>query len=244
MNMRNGLPTVGFDRFIRREWLDHALETVLTGASLQQIETLVSEEIQGQESARKTIQVLNRWWFREYPQTKDLRKRALHLAMEMPTEEWLLLHWGMALVNFPLFHLTAETIGRLLRLQGQFKKQDITQRVLETHANIGTIPRAVARIIQSLHEWEILERRKGVYTANKVYPIKNDKALEWFMEILIRAAHRDSWDLRDLVQAPETFPFELPSHTTRIARQSEYLITQYEGINREIVLLKEHPQKS
>ncbi len=233
------VPFVGFDRFIRREWLDRVLELALVEEPITSMEERIHEVITGREAARKTLSVLKRWWIYEYPQTRDLRRRALELALEMPHEEWLLLHWGMALVNFPLFHVTSQTTGRLLRLQGEFRRQDIIQRVLETHANVGTIPRAVARIIQSMNEWKVIKKVKGSYTVNIMCPVENDKALEWFIEVLIRAAGRDSWDLRDLVNASEAFPFNIPFHTVHVARQSKRLAVQYEGIGREIVTMRQ-----
>jgi len=234
----NHLPLVGFDRFIRREWLDRTLEFALAGESAQTIRAWMDDVVEGRDAARKTADVLVRWWLREYPETSDLRERALQLALEMPHREWFVLHWGMALVNFPLFHAVARTIGRLLRLQGEFKRRDITQRILEIYSNVGTIPRAVARIVQSMDEWEVIKRIDEAYKLHTVHAIDNDKALEWFVEVCVRAPGRDAWDLRDLLRSPEMFPFDIPPQAAYIARRSKYLTVQYEGSDREIVTVR------
>ena len=235
---QRSLPAVGFDRFVRREWLDRVLELALAEEPPEAVKVWIKGAVAGRDAARKTADVLIRWWFREYPETVDLRRRALGLALEMSPENWLVLHWGMALANFPLFHSVAQVTGRLLRLQGEFKSRDITQRILEMHANVGTIPRVVTRILQSMVDWRVIKRAEDIFTADCVHSVQDVEVLEWFVEVLVRSAGRDAWDLRDLPHAPEAFPFEIPPHIARVARQSEHLSVQYEGSDREIVVVR------
>ncbi len=235
---QRSLPAVGFDRFVRREWLDRVLELALAEEGPEAVGAWMESFGGGTEATRKTVHVLVRWWLREYPETADLRRRALKLASRVPQEEWFALHWGMALANFPLFHSTAQVTGRLLRLQGEFRSRDVTRRILEKHANVGTIPRAVRRMVQSMVDWRVIKKVGDVFTADRLHPIQDTKTLEWFVEALVRAAGRDAWDLRDLPHAPEAFPFEIPPHIARVARQSEHLSVQYEGSDREIVVVR------
>lgn len=122
--------------------------------------------------------------------------------------------------------------------QGEFRSRDITRRILEKHANVGTIPRAVRRILQSMVDWGVIKKAGNLYTAYRVCSISDKEALEWFIEAVVRAAGRDAWDLRDLPHAPEVFPFEIPQHVAYIAQQSEHLSVQYEGADRQIVVVK------
>ena len=136
------LPTVGFDRFVTLEWMNYALDLALLGQPPEVLRSWLSSQITGPDAIRKTYNVLSNLWLVPYPRTQQLRQKGIELAQQVTLEERLVLHWGMALANFALFRTTTQLMGRLMRLQGDFRSQEIISRVLEQYSNANTAGRA------------------------------------------------------------------------------------------------------
>ena len=121
--------TIGFSRFLRWEWMEHAAFLGMSGASADDAKAAldhllanqVAEGSQSKRSARaKAISVLLHVWFPKNPKLIEFRQDALALYRDTEPASRLALHWGMALVNYPFFVSFATNTGRLLRLQGYF----------------------------------------------------------------------------------------------------------------------------
>lgn len=236
----SSLPTVGLDRFIAQAWLDKALDIAASNGSPDELRTWLSRNIAGEAALKKTNSVLSSLWLRSIPETKELRHQALTLAPDLSTDQRIILHWGMALATYPLFRITASTMGRMLRLQGEFQIADIRSRVLEHHGNIGTVPRAVSRIVQSVKDWGLIAYDGDHYVATRLQHVKDRDLLAWLFEACVSTSRRDHWDLADLLQAVELFPFDQGSAGHLALRSSSRFIILREGLDREIVLLAEH----
>lgn len=136
-----------FDRFIRYEWTEHTLEMAINQKPPKTIQDWLIEQGLGNEFARRTGNILSHLWFKTAPMSEPLRTAAIGQFPTLNIYDHLVLHWGMAIVQFPLFRETAQVIGRLGLLQGEFTKEEIINRVLTKHSNQSTIRRAIERTI-------------------------------------------------------------------------------------------------
>ncbi|MCB0112350.1 MAG: hypothetical protein KDE53_40780, partial [Caldilineaceae bacterium] len=160
------------------------------------------------------------------------------LMTKISNSDRIILHWEMALITYPLFRITVSTMGRLLRIQGEFQSSEIRNRVLEQYSNCGGIPRAVYRIIQSVNDWGLINYAEGRYRIPVVVPnVESPMLLAWLFEACVLASQRDHWGITDLLQATELFPFNLGNTGHLVLRQSDRFDILREGLDREVVLL-------
>ena len=146
---------VGFDRFIDIEWCEFALDLAAHPSMRKQdqiaeLKTYLSNFIDGHDGIRKTANVLTRLWLDTDMILSELKKEAIQIHKKGNSVDNVALHWGMSLAVFPLFKDTAAQVGRLCSIQQYFKGNEIHSRLLENYGNVGTLPRSVDRILQSM----------------------------------------------------------------------------------------------
>jgi hypothetical protein len=231
------LPAVGFDRFLKLEWMDYALDLALMGKPPELLREWLSSQVPVYDTLRKTNSLLMNLWLTPYPETQHLLQQGIDLARQTPLEDRLILHWGMALANFSLFRTTARTMGRLLRLHGQFSTQEIVRRVLEQHSNASTVGRAIARILQSMASWGVVHSEAGRYHITAMRLLSEPRLSEWLLEAVLITSGKHSWPMVDLLRANELFPLELSQQAMMILHTSKHFTLSREGLDQEIVTL-------
>jgi hypothetical protein len=235
---KTSLPTIGFDRFIKLTWAEYALDLAIINGEPQQLKKWLKNLIEGQESVRKTFNLLNNLWMRTFPETEQIRIKALELAPTLPPHSRIVLHWGMALANFEMFQNLTNNIGKLIRLQGGFNKQEIQQRMSETYSNQGTIPRAVLRSIQSICDWNVIkETEKHTYICETKNTVKEDDLLMWLLQAGLNRHKDHPVSSYEILRLPELFPFEFIENAQKIIRESSTFTIIREGLNQEYVIL-------
>lgn len=231
------LPTVGFDRFVTLEWMNYALDLALLGQPPEVLRSWLSSQITGPDAIRKTYNVLSNLWLIPYPQTQQLRQKGIELAQQVTLEERLVLHWGMALANFALFRTTTQLMGRLMRLQGDFRSQEIISRVLEQYSNANTAGRAAGRIIQSVATWGVISNKGGRYRLTTVHEVLNPSLTEWLMEAVLLTHNKQHQLMVDLLRTNELFPFDVSNQGAVVLHKSNHFIVSREGLDQEVVRL-------
>ena len=224
-----------FDRFIRYEWAERALELAVQHGSHQSLQNWLIEQGLGTESASRTRNLLSRLWFDVNSSSSKLRADALDLSAALMPKEVLALHWGMAIVQFPVFRETANVIGRLGFLQQEFNKAEIIGRVLEKHSNQTTIRRAVERAIQTMVNWSVLDMTsKSVYRFSTEHSIFSSALAEWLFRSVMIVYPDKYWLLPDLLGSAELFPFDLLHHNITLY-QSQYFTIERDSSGVEII---------
>lgn len=239
MKDRRSLPLVGFDRFVRRAWLDIVLEMASRGCDSSDVRKWIEHEVRGKDAARKTANLLVNLWVRRYPETGELRDRGIAISHEIAKKDWIALHWGMSVANFGIFRASVAAMGKLLQLQGEFQRKDVKSRVLESYSNVGTVPRVVDRILQSITEWGMLKVRDSHYERSTIRSLTNEELVEWLLEAILLSDAREVLGIRDLINAPELFPFRLPESAGLLIHKSSRFAIEREGIDREVVFTRE-----
>jgi hypothetical protein len=118
----------------------------------------------------------------------------------------------MAMAVYPFFSVVAETVGRLLKLQGTAAAVQVQRRVRELLGERETVSRATRRILRSLIDWGVLTdaEHKGTYKAAARYRVKDTRLAAWLIEATLLASGSASVPLDVILQSPALFPFEVP----------------------------------
>lgn len=195
---------IGFDRYIPKRWADNALDIYLYPSKYEngQIETWISQEVTGKETARKIASQLHKLWLNPQMPCEILRQRVKELNISEGQINRSILHYGMALNVFPLLRDTSIAIGRLTSLHGQCTRQEVLQRVVEKYGNPVSLPRAIYRVFQTLEDWALLKSEDNHVVVTEC--LLEDKALQtWFIEALVLSRPSGRVALPELAQAPE-----------------------------------------
>jgi hypothetical protein len=196
-----------FERFVRYEWAERALELAVQDQSPNLLRPWLEGQGLSGDSPRRTANILTWLWFPKDKNVLYLQQEALKLFPSLTLRERRVLHWGMALFAFPNFRQTAKICGRLLRLQGEFYKQEIINRVLENYSNQTTIKRATERVLQTMTDWQVLYASEKVYHASSLETIQRPELATWLLAGLLASAPEQFFLPADLLNAGEFFPF-------------------------------------
>jgi len=228
-----------FDRFVRYTWAERALEMAINQKPPKAIRDWLIDQGLGNESARRTGNILSHLWFKTVPISEPLRTDAIGLFPTLNIYDHLVLHWGMAVIQFPIFRETAQVIGRLGLLQGEFTKEEIINRVLTKYSNQSTIRRAIERTVQTMFDWSAIritpQRHFQLKPAQSIF---SPALAEWLFRAIMIEKPEKYWLLHDLLGAMETFPFELKSLNS-ILYKSPYLTIVRDASGAETIGLRD-----
>lgn len=233
---------IGFDRKLKRAWLDWTAEALLSTQEPEAIyaalHQALREEIPADVSRGKAITLLTGIWLRVPDKLIGLRDEALSLWPELDTQERLALHWGMALVRYPFFRDVVAQAGRLRRLQDTFTTAQLRHDVVARWGERAIVRFSAPRILLSLEEWNVVElvERQAVYRALPPRPLTHKTLCLWLLEIALRSAPTDALPLYDLLHLPELFPFNAQITPGELHQGSRFVLLR-EGNNLELAML-------
>ncbi|MDK9714467.1 MAG: hypothetical protein OEL86_10305 [Sulfuritalea sp.] len=187
------LPSIGFDRFITRSWLDLALDIAAGQRERSDLVALLEQDIVGIEARSKTSIILNRMWLSPHPSLGDYAAAGVAIYTADSDIDTLSLHWGMALRSHPFFASIAETIGRLLNLHGEFTSAQITRRLKEQYGDRASILRAAEAVLQTLVGWgviNVVDAKARRFSAGASGTVRSAPVSLWLIEAAIAAANR------------------------------------------------------
>ena len=210
--MSNKKVSIGFDRYIEKQWIDQTAKWVVQGKERAALHTLIDDYlspfIKGETSLRKTKNVLFGCWVNETEKNKAYKQQATELWKQVKPEERLIIHWGLAIANYPYFASVARQIGRLNRLQGDIHSKELQKRVVELHGDTESVRRAASRLLQSLTQWGVLEQLNTSTFHVKSGLVSTDrKLLSWLAVSLLLCSDRTRLDVAEIYANPAFFPF-------------------------------------
>lgn len=219
------LPTIGFDRYVRRHWLDAALTVAAGEVEQSAVIALLETEIAGVEARSKTLIILNRMWLTPHPTLREFARAGVAIYQADKSTDTRPLHWGMALASHPFFATIADNIGRLLKLHGEFTALQINRRLKEQLGDRASILRATEAVLQTLTGWEVIREatdRKRCFVASDRGVTAPAQSL-WIVEACLRASGK-SLNLNDASNL--LFPFKLsPLREADLARHPRMTVT-------------------
>ena len=146
----------------------------------------------------------------------------------------------MTMAAYPFFGAVAETVGRLMRLQGTCATAQIQRRIREQLGERETVARAARRILRCFVDWGVLQetREKGVYQASPARPVQDKPLAAWLIEAVLLAQSTDTSMLQTLLQTPTLFPFRIPRlYAADLGGQGRVEIFR-QGLDEDMVVLR------
>jgi hypothetical protein len=211
-SMSNKKITIGFDRYIEKQWIDQTAKWVVQGKPRAELHTLIDDYlapfIKGETSLRKTKNVLFGCWINQRENNQAYKLQAIDLWKKISLEERLIIHWGLAMASYPYFASVVKQIGRLDRLQGDVHSKELQKRVVELHGDTESVRRAAARLLQSLTQWGVLEEiNKSTFHVNKSLISTDSELLSWLAISPLLSSDRSRMDVAEISSDPAFFPF-------------------------------------
>lgn len=210
---------IGFDRPLRRDWLDFLAASLVGGAdgpaALAATRALVGQTVADpghpHGAAGKTMTVLRRIWVELPARHLALRDRAVASVVASGPDDRLAIHWAMCELAYPFYLDAAGAVGRALHVQETVTLDTVRSRLAERWGSRGTLPQATQRLLKMWEQWGALRAgtSRGEYAASKAAAIQ-PSAAAIVAEARVRATVAGSLDVDSLQRAADLFPFELP----------------------------------
>ena len=245
----NRIGEVGFGQRIQLDWLDRTAYLVISGHTRDEIEESLQALLQdrlsiGSDAKRGnralTISILLKVWVVVPHGLENLRDEGLELLKRLPSKEHLVVHWSMVMAVYPFFQVLAETVGRLLRLQGTVSASQVQRRMREQFGERSTVERATRRTLRCLIDWGVLKEteEKGIYQATPTMFVNDTRLIEWLIEASLIASGSASGTLRAIIQNPALFPFTTESINIRGLESQSRLELVRQGLDEDVVMLR------
>ena len=245
-SMSNKKVTIGFDRYIERQWIDQMAKWVVQGKDREELHTLtddyLSPYIKGETSLRKTKNVLFGCWVNETQENKKYKQQAIELWKQVKPEERLIIHWGLAMASYPYFASVTRQIGRLNRLQGDIHSKELQKRVVEIHGDTESVRRAASRLLQSLTQWGVLEQLSTSTFHVKSGLISTDrKLLSWLAVSPLLCSDRARLDVAEIYSDPAFFPFIIDNQLMK-PETNEIVKVVHQGMSETVIAINNSVQ--
>ncbi|HBY96314.1 MAG TPA: hypothetical protein DEP84_20560 [Chloroflexi bacterium] len=206
---------IGFNRNIYLSWLDATAalcsETDDPAQVRARLEPVVGQDIHNADNRRKAIDILINIWVKTGSIAPDLRNAAVRYfetGQEMSDRLWL--HYGLALLYYSFFREGAAAIGQLSRSEDAITPAMVKRRLVAERGELGSLEKAVERIIFSLRDWGVLEETSQRYAyapQRKAFSTTNAELEAWLLACALEAHPAEELVFSDLLRLPELFPF-------------------------------------
>lgn len=241
---------IGFSQRVRMEWLDETARLVMAGNDVAIINAILQDLLKDKVSIggtaergnrEKIITILLKVWRTTPSELDALRLDGLELLKRPSHQERMAIHWGMVMAVYPFWASVASQVGRLLRLQGSVAVLHVQRRMREQYGERETVSRAARRVLRSYVDWGVLNKSgsKGIYMRGSVTKVGDPKLVAWLIEASLHARFNGSATLRDSLENPSLFPFQLRTisadHLVSIPSRLECL---RHGLDEDLVMLR------
>ena len=250
MTFKSRYSQIGIDRIIRYQWLEKTAKYVLAGNKVPEIKAMLQNELSDKfQSSRievrgsldKTITILMKIWLTVPADIKLFQMQGLKLLKLITPQNRLVVHWGMVMAVYPFWSSVATQVGRSLKLQGKATAVHVQRRTREQYGERETVSRRTRYVLRSFLDWGILQETgsQGIYSAGAILSIDDPRLIAWLVEASLRARENGSATLRDLLENPSFFPFQIkPIHAESISAASSRLEILNHGLDDTLVILK------
>jgi hypothetical protein len=236
---------IGFNRNIYLAWLDAAAAFCAEGDDpglvRARLDPVVEPRIRSAVNRRKAIDILINIWVKSGEVAPALHRAALAQFRDTQTpEDRLWLHYGLALLYYGVFREVAATIGQLARFEQRIRPAMVKQRLTSARGQLGSLEKAVERILFSLRDWGILaesEERYAVAPQQRAFTASGVELEAWLLACALHAHPAQELPFADLLRLPELFPFGFTLGVDSV-RQQPWFAVQRQGSGWDMVRLK------
>jgi hypothetical protein len=237
---------IGFNRNIYLAWLDAAAafraESDDPAEIRARLEPVVEQRIRSAVNRRKAIDILINIWVKSGEIEPALYEDAVarHLEMQNPGDRiWF--HYGLTTVYYAFFREVTVAIGQIGRTRERIKPAMVKQRLASARGQLGSLEKAVERIMFSLRDWGILaasEERYAVVPRQRAFAASDPGLEAWLLACALHAHPAEELPFADLLRLPELFPFRFTLGVGYLREHSRFSV-QRQGSGWDMVRLKD-----
>lgn len=240
---------IGINQTLRLDWLERVARHMILGGEPEEIRERLgvylldrlpdgTRQERGQRSVEQTVSNLLRIWVNVPDGLEALRDDGLVLLQRLPTNDHLAIHWGMTLAVYPFVGRVAETLGRLLALQGEVTLEQVHLRMAEQLGRRSSVTRATQRVVRMFVEWNALQEtsEKSLFIATDTRTVEDESLSVWLLETLLRSENAEMRDRQALLEHAALFPFDLKAASAQTWRLYPRLELYYQGLDQVLVV--------
>ncbi|GAC1459459.1 MAG: hypothetical protein NVS2B14_08610 [Chamaesiphon sp.] len=242
---------IGFSQRIQVEWLEMTANLVLASRTRSDIQTVLDNFLQDKLSIgsntkstnrRKAISILLRIWVGVPKHLEPLRNEGLEHLRRLPNKQHLSVHWGMTMAVYPFFGVVAETVGRLVGLQGAFAAASVQRRIKEQLGDKETVSRAARRVLRCFVDWGVLQdtNEKGIYQAVSLQFLEDKELASWLIEAAFVASKADTGSIGAIAQSYALFPFIITQFNLTNLEVNQRLELFRQGLDENMIALRKN----
>jgi len=237
---------IGFGKKVRWDWLLLAVRLRAKAVSFddarEELERLIAETNAGKVAITKTMSVLRQLVFLPTPGCRLFSEHGLELFQRRGAAVAMPVIWGLSISAYSFFASCAETVGRLLRLHGEFTAAEMLRRLTEREGDRAFVIRIARFNLSSMLDWGLLEFDTGSkrYRRGKLTAAHDPEILGWLAEGILLASDKTSMPQSQLFASNLLFPFDTkPIAVTQLTRANPRLQVIRQSLNEEIVALSD-----
>ena len=233
---------IGFNRNIYLAWLDAA--ATLRGESddvvqiRARLDPVVGQRIRSAVNRRKAIDILINVWCKSAAVEPGLHAQAVRWARETQAPgDRIWLHYGLTLLYYSFFREVTAAIGRLGRYEETLQTPMIKRRLVSARGPLGSLEKAVERIVFSLRDWGLLAEsgRRSVYLPQcKVFSASSVELEAWLLACALCAHPAQEMPFADLLRLPELYAFGYTLGVD-VLREHRWFAVQRQGAGWDMV---------
>ena len=232
---------ITFNRTLRASWLCEALRLKADGLedaeATSRLKDWMAGEVSGEESLRKSLRYLRRIWMIPQEDLISLKDEGIRLYLKDPSSATATtLSFFMLIATYPFVREVGEVCGRLHRLQGSVKSEQIKRKMAALHGEREPVFRSTRYAISLLADFGLLKptSRRGIYHAGKT-EIKNPEIAAFVLAAFIRSLSKgDAIRRPELESHPGLFAFN-PQNLIELALLDPRFSVSRESISTEII---------
>jgi len=241
---------IGFGKKIRLVWLTEALKLRAGGSDFDhartELEPLIATTNPGKEAVRKVMANIRQVVFQPVATNIAHTEHGIEIVQENDRNAFCVA-WGLSIASYSFVATTAETIGRLLKLQHNFTAADMSRRLTERLGERGFVNRVARYNLSSFLDWGVVncDAKKKRYSPGKSEKIKDGVLLAWLLEAVLLASGQSGMPFSQALSSPMLFPFEFdPVPATVLANLNPRLHLVRQSLNEEFLSVCDVPISS
>lgn len=231
MSLPSAIP-ISFNRRLSASWLKEGLRLRTEGIRgalwEERMKELLTQEISGKDSLRKSMRYLKQIYLEDSPLVTDAVKIC---SSSSDPKRWELLSWGCSIVAYPFIGEVAAVVGRMLKLQSEFKLEQLLRRLTTSFGEKETVKRSGRYALGLIHDLGFVQRtgKAGCYIPGESVRIHDSQLAAWLVEAWLHGFQKvESMDRISLSGHPSFFLLDsrqlvdlaLQSGRIEVSRQS------------------------
>lgn len=187
---------IGFDRNVKKEWLDRCVEQLIAEADIKEIREsvleLISLTISNGDNQNKALANIMSAWVKTDEAIEDSKQDALKIFHNIKESEKLALHYCMLMYAYPIFKDYLKAAAKIYSIENVINVAYIRERIYELWGERSTIKYAINRITNTLIDFNIIESagKTGMYQLVAQYPIEHINVKEIMLEMYLKSIDR------------------------------------------------------